>query len=129
MDEYQDVNLAQYRLLRLLTGADADVDAANLCVIGDPDQAIYSFRGADRSYFLRFAADFPHAHTLRLEQNYRSTQLILNASTQVIAQASKRTASPIWSDFLEQTKVDIHTAPTDKAEAEYVVHQIEQMVG
>ena len=129
VDEYQDVNQAQYRLLRLLTGADADVDAANLCAIGDPDQAIYSFRGADRSYFLRFAADFPHAHTLRLEQNYRSTQLILNASTQVIAQASERTASHIWSDFLEQTKVDIHAAPTDKAEAEYVVHQIEQMVG
>ncbi|MEZ4708515.1 MAG: UvrD-helicase domain-containing protein [Caldilineaceae bacterium] len=129
VDEYQDVNLAQYRLLRLLTGADAGVSPANLCVIGDPDQAIYSFRGADRSYFLRFAEDFPDARSLRLAQNYRSTQLILDASTQVIARAPERDESMIWSEFLEQTKVDIHAAPSDKAEAEYVVHQIEQMVG
>lgn len=129
VDEYQDVNYAQYRLLRLLTGERTEAAAVNLCVIGDPDQAIYSFRGADRSYFLRFQEDFPHAQLLRLEQNYRSTQLILNASTQVIARAAERQAAPIWSEFLEQTKVEIHAAPTDKAEAEYVVHQIEQMVG
>jgi len=124
VDEYQDINLAQYRLLRLLTAA-----GANLCAIGDPDQAIYGFRGADRHYFLTFQQDFPGAKVLHLSQNYRSTQLILDASNQVITKSADRTALKIWSDFLDQTKLDIHAAPTDKAEAEYVVHQIEQMVG
>ncbi len=124
VDEYQDINLAQYRLLQLLTAA-----GANLCAIGDPDQAIYGFRGADRGYFLRFEQDFPDATRLYLRQNYRSTQLILDASTQVIAKESNRAAQLIWSDTLDPTKVDIYPAPTDKAEAEYVVHQIEQMVG
>ncbi|MCX6048407.1 MAG: UvrD-helicase domain-containing protein [Chloroflexi bacterium] len=124
VDEYQDINLAQYRLLRFLTAA-----GANLCAIGDPDQAIYGFRGANRAYFATFPQDFPGAQSLRLDQNYRSTQLILNASGQVMAKGTDREASLIWSDFFDQTKLDIHTAPTDKAEAEYVVHQIEQMVG
>ncbi|MFN8485948.1 MAG: UvrD-helicase domain-containing protein [Caldilineaceae bacterium] len=124
VDEYQDINLAQYRLLRLLTDG-----GANLCAIGDPDQAIYGFRGADRRYFLTFQQDFPGAQLLHLSQNYRSTQLILDASNQVITKSADRTALKIWSDFLDQTKLDIHAAPTDKAEAEYVVHQIEQMVG
>ncbi len=124
VDEYQDVNAAQYRLLQLLTEGEA-----NLCVIGDPDQAIYGFRGADRNYFLRFAEDYPSAVTLNLSQNYRSTQNILNAAQQVISQEPDREAVDIWSDFVQQTKLDIHDAPTDKAEAEYVVHQIEQLVG
>ena len=124
VDEYQDINLAQYRLLQMLTAA-----GANLCAIGDPDQAIYGFRGADRGYFLRFEQDFPTATRLYLRQNYRSTQLILDASTQVIAKESNRAAQLIWSETLDPTKVDIYPAPTDKAEAEYVVHQIEQMVG
>jgi len=124
VDEYQDINLAQYRLLQLLTAA-----GANLCAIGDPDQAIYGFRGADRGYFLRFEQDFPAATRLHLRQNYRSTQLILDASTQVIAKENNRAAQLIWSETLDPTKVDIYPAPTDKAEAEYVVHQIEQMVG
>lgn len=124
VDEYQDINLAQYRLLRLLTAG-----GANLCAIGDPDQAIYSFRGADRTYFLQFQSDFPDAHLLRLTQNYRSTQLLLEASSQVIAGNADGARLKLWSDFFDQTKLDIHPAPTDKAEAEYVVHQIEQMVG
>lgn len=124
VDEYQDVNLAQYRLLRLLTPA-----GANLCVIGDPDQAIYGFRGADRRYFLSFEQDFPGAHALSLDQNYRSTQLILDAAAQVIARNPDRRAVKMFSDFIEQVKLDVHPAPTDKAEAEYIVHQIEQMVG
>ena len=124
VDEYQDVNPAQYRLLRLLTAG-----GANLCVIGDPDQAIYGFRGADRRYFLQFEQDYPGAVTLHLSHNYRSTQMILDAATQVIARNADRQALAILADFADEVKLDVYRAPTDKAEAEYVVHQIEQMVG
>jgi superfamily I DNA/RNA helicase len=123
VDEYQDINLAQYRLLRLLTPP-----TTNLCAIGDPDQAIYGFRGASQAYFLKFQEDFPAAKTIHLSQNYRSTQLILEASGQVIAKSAGERLK-IWSEFLDQTRLDIYQAPTDKAEAEYVVHQIEQMIG
>jgi len=124
VDEYQDVNLAQYRLLRLLTAG-----CANLCAIGDPDQAIYGFRGADRTYFLQFHEDYPQAETLHLSQNYRSTQSILRAARQVIIQDEMQDTLEIWSEIVDQARLDTYGAPTDKAEAEYVVHQIEQMVG
>lgn len=124
VDEYQDINLAQYRLLRLLAGPQA-----NLCVIGDPDQAIYGFRGAKVEYFRHFRQDYPGAVVLPLSQNYRSTQLILDASSQVIARSAAAERVKTWSEFLDQTRLDIYHAPTDKAEAEYVVHQIEKMVG
>ncbi len=133
VDEYQDVNLAQYKLLRLLTPPET-----NLCAIGDPNQAIYGFRGANRSYFLRFQEDYPTAKTLHLSQNYRSTQLILEASGQVIAadddlndvvDDSSAESSQIWSAFADKTRLEIYQAPTDKAEAEYIVHQIEKLVG
>jgi len=124
VDEYQDINFAQYRLLRLLAAG-----GANLCVIGDPDQAIYAFRGADRRYFLSFQQDYPEAKMLRLSQNYRSTQVILDAATQVIAGSADREAVQIWSNFVDQVKLDVYQAATDKAEAEYVVHQIERMMG
>ena len=124
VDEYQDVNLAQVRLLRLLTA-----DGANLCAIGDPDQAIYGFRGADHRHFLAFAQEYPGAKILRLQQSYRSPQSLLNAAVQVIARSPDHSALALWSDFAEQIKLDVYQAPTDKAEAEYVVHRIEQMVG
>lgn len=124
VDEYQDLNFAQYRLLKLLKTPDV-----NLCVIGDPDQAIYGFRGAKREYFLKFQEDFPDAKRLQLTQNYRSTQMILNASRQVIARSPDRVSQEIWSEFVSQTKLEIYHAPTYKAEAEYVVHQVEKMVG
>lgn len=124
VDEYQDINLAQYRLLRLLTAPET-----NLCAIGDPDQTIYGFRGASHEYFLNFQEDFPEARVIHLSQNYRSTQLILDASSQVIAMSIAVERIKIWSEFLDQTKLDIYQAPTDKAEAEYVVHQVEKMVG
>lgn len=128
VDEYQDVNLAQYRLLRLLAGG-----GANVCVIGDPDQAIYGFRGADRRFFFTFQQDYPDAQVLSLRQNYRSTQLILDAAMQVIDRAGGERpalqAVAALADFAEQVKLEVYAAPTDKAEAEYVVHQIEQMVG
>jgi DNA helicase II / ATP-dependent DNA helicase PcrA len=124
VDEYQDVNAAQYRLLRLLAG-----EGVNLCVIGDPDQAIYGFRGADHRYFLRFAQDYPGAVRLSLSRNYRSSQRILDAASQVIARNPDRNSVEILAEFADEVKLDIYRAPTDKAEAEYVVHQIEQMVG
>lgn len=124
VDEYQDINLAQYRLLRLLAGPET-----NLCAIGDPAQAIYGFRGADRAYFLTFTQDFPEAKALYLSQNYRSTQLILDASGQVIGKAPERQPVELWSEVLDPTRIEVYQAPTEKAEAEYVVHQIERMVG
>ena len=112
VDEYQDINQAQYRLLRLLTGPES-----NLCVIGDPDQAIYGFRGADRTYFLQFQQDFIGARTIQLEQNYRSTQLILDASGQVIEKDDERKARNLWSEIIDPTRLTIYKAPTAKAEA------------
>ena len=124
VDEYQDVNAAQYRLLRLLADG-----GANLCVIGDPDQAIYGFRGADHRYFLAFGDDFPGARHLRLDRNYRSAQGILNAAAQVIARNPDHRATALTADFAAQVKLEVYRAPTDRAEAEYVVHQVERMVG
>ncbi|MCC6167274.1 MAG: UvrD-helicase domain-containing protein [Caldilineaceae bacterium] len=124
VDEYQDVNLAQVRLLRLLAAG-----GANLCAIGDPDQAIYGFRGADHRYFLSFQAEYPGARVVQLRQSYRSPQALLDAAGQVIAHNPDRAALRLWSDFAGAVKLDTYQASTDRAEAEYVVHRIEQMVG
>ena len=124
VDEYQDVNAGQYRLLRLLAAG-----GANLCVIGDPDQAIYGFRGADHRYFLSFAGDLPGAKQLQLERNYRSAQAILDAAAQVIAHNPDHQAEELIADFADQVKLDVYRAPTDSAEAEHVVHQVERMMG
>ena len=124
VDEYQDVNAAQYRFLRLLAGG-----GANVCVIGDPDQAIYGFRGADHRYFLAFGDDFPGARRLHLDRNYRSAQGILNAAGQVIAHNPDHQATALTADFAAQVKLEVYRAPTDRAEAEYVVHQVERLVG
>ena len=124
VDEYQDINLAQYRLLRLLTGPEV-----NLCAIGDPDQAIYGFRGADRGYFLRFQQDFPQAQVLHLTRNYRSTQSILAASGQVIAHNPDSRRLELTTAANDPFKLTVYATPTDKAEAEYVVHSVEQMMG
>jgi DNA helicase-2/ATP-dependent DNA helicase PcrA len=124
VDEYQDINLAQYRLLRLLAGPET-----NLCAIGDPDQAIYGFRGADRAYFLSFTQDFPGAKTLHLSQNYRSTQLILDASSQVIAKSPASQLLHLHSNIIDPTRLELYQALTEQAEAEYVVHQIEKALG
>jgi len=164
VDEYQDVNAAQVRFLRLLSasgandvGAANDVRVANVCVIGDPDQAIYGFRGADRRYFLSFLSDYPGSVCLRLAENYRSTQTILDAALQVIERGRQGSwpqrpgdagetgagstgrlplrAAKIFVTYSEPetgqalSLLDVHDSPTDRAEAEYVVHQIEQMIG
>ena len=122
VDEFQDVDEAQYRLLRLLAP-----EGANLCVIGDPDQAIYGFRGADASCFDRFRADYPDAKIVRLTHNYRSSGTIVAAASQVIAAGEERPLAAIVRDMHE--KIAIHAAPTERAEAEFVVQTIEQMIG
>jgi uncharacterized protein (TIGR00375 family) len=126
VDEYQDVDELQYRLLRLLTTPDA-----NLCVIGDPDQAIYGFRGADVGFFLRFATDFPGATTVRLTRNYRSSPAIVAGALQAIAPstlvAGRELAAMAGQDA--PARITIHQAPSDLAEAEFVVQTVDRLLG
>ena len=123
IDEYQDIDALQYRLIRLLAPADG-----NLCAIGDPDQAIYSFRGADVGFFKRFEQDYPAARVVRLKHSYRCTRKILDASAQVMA-GSGPIEERLEALLDSPDRIVIHEAPTDKAEAEFVVHTIEQLLG
>jgi superfamily I DNA/RNA helicase len=123
VDEFQDLDEQQYRLLRLLAPADA-----NLCVIGDPDQAIYGFRGAEASYFDRFQSDYPNETTVRLPRNYRSSATIVTASTQVMA--AGRPATRIIEIVRDMhRRISIHAATSERAEAEFVVATIERLIG
>ena len=122
VDEFQDLDVQQYRLLRLLAP-----DQANLCVIGDADQAIYGFRGADAGCFRRFADDYPDARTVRLAHNYRSNGTIVTASSQVIGSENSAEAARLVRDMA--ARITIHKARSEAAEAEFVVHSIEQMIG
>jgi len=124
VDEYQDVDENQYRFVRLLAPSDGDV-----CAIGDPDQAIYGFRGADVRFFLRFQEDFPSARIARLGRNYRSHRPIVEAAKQVIAPQTL-VADRRLDAFLDGPhRVCIHRAAGERAEAEFVVAEIERMVG
>jgi ATP-dependent DNA helicase UvrD/PcrA len=125
VDEYQDVNQAQYRLVRLL----CPEPEADLCVIGDPDQAIYAFRGADPRYFLRFAEDYPRARRLALDRSYRTSRALLEAAQQVIQHNRSHPAEArTWSRAPGDPQVLINPCPTAAAEAEQVVHAVERMV-
>ncbi len=125
VDEYQDVNYAQNRLVRLLAPPMHDI-----CVIGDPDQAIYGFRGADVRYFHGFSRDYPGVKTICLNQNYRSAETILRASGQVIrTDKANRGEKGIWSGIRGAKTLTISQLPTERAEAEYVVKTIEEEVG
>jgi DNA helicase II / ATP-dependent DNA helicase PcrA len=123
VDEFQDVDVRQYRLLTLI----APPPSGNLCVIGDPHQAIYGFRGADTSCFDRFHSDYPGAATVALKRNYRSSGTIVAASSQVIAEKDSEPIAEIVRDMHE--RIAIHAAPTERAEAEFVVATIEQTIG
>ncbi|MEV0722172.1 UvrD-helicase domain-containing protein [Micromonospora purpureochromogenes] len=126
VDEYQDVDAVQYELLRLLSPADG-----NLCAIGDPDQAIYSFRGADVGYFLRFSQDFTDARLVRLNRNYRSSAPILAAAVQTIAPSSLvrgRRLDPARLDP-EAPLVGRYPAASVADEADFVVRTIDELVG
>ncbi|MEU7618034.1 UvrD-helicase domain-containing protein [Micromonospora rifamycinica] len=126
VDEYQDVDPVQYDLLRLLSPADG-----NLCAIGDPDQAIYSFRGADVGYFLRFSEDFTDARLVRLNRNYRSSAPILAAAVQAIAPSSLvrgRRLDPARLDP-EAPLVGRYPAASVADEADFVVRTVDDLVG
>ncbi len=126
VDEYQDVDAAQYELLRLLVPADG-----NLCAIGDPDQAIYSFRGADVAFFLRFARDFHDARVVRLTRNYRSSAPIVAAAVQAIAPSTLvpgRRLDPARLDP-EAVPIGLYPAASAADEADFVVRTIDELVG
>jgi DNA helicase-2/ATP-dependent DNA helicase PcrA len=119
VDEYQDTNHAQYLLVKLLSGKDG-----NLCVVGDDDQSIYKFRGATIENILSFEKTFPHAKVIRLEQNYRSTQTILNAANAVIANNQERKGKTLWTQNPVGEKIQTHTAINEQDEADYIGKQI-----
>ncbi len=123
VDEYQDTNHAQYRLLQLLAG-----DHRNLAVVGDDSQSVYGFRGADIRNILDFQDDFPDAATVKLEQNYRSTQTILSAANAVIAHNREQMKKTLWTDLGEGDKIIVRELDDEHAEARYVAGEIERLV-
>ena len=112
IDEYQDTNRPQYELMRLLAG-----ERHNVCAVGDEDQSIYSWRGADIRNILEFERDFPEAKIIRLEQNYRSTQNILQAASAVVANNLRRKGKNLWTSRQGGTKVGYYEAPDGENEA------------
>ncbi len=125
IDEYQDIDPLQYALIRLLAPANG-----NLCAIGDPDQSIYGFRGADVGFFLRFRQDYPGARIVHLTRNYRSSRILVEAACQAIRPTSlvpDRRLVAVNSGFSE--RVVLQRAATERAEAELVVHTLERLFG
>lgn len=119
VDEYQDTNVAQYRLIALLAG-----DNGNLCVVGDDDQSIYRFRGATIENILNFEKQYPGSVVIRLEQNYRSTENILNAANAVIKNNSQRKDKALWSDLGEGEKIKCCNFDSEIAESRFVADTI-----
>jgi DNA helicase II / ATP-dependent DNA helicase PcrA len=123
VDEYQDTNRPQYELMRLLAG-----DRHNVCAVGDEDQSIYSWRGADIRNILEFEKDFPEAKIIRLEQNYRSTQNILQAASAVVANNVRRKGKNLWTSRQGGTKVGYYEAPDGENEALFAADSIAKYV-
>ena len=136
VDEYQDTNHAQYTLVRELVGAlqrararapRAAVPTAELCVVGDADQSIYAFRGADIRNILAFEEDFPDAKVVLLEQNYRSTQTILTAANAVIAKNEGRKDKRLWTDAGDGEQVIGYVADNEHDEAAFVAQEVDRL--
>ncbi len=123
VDEFQDTNQVQYRLLRAIAGAHQ-----NLCVVGDDDQSIYRWRGADRRHILEFRREFPGATIIKLEQNYRSTQRILRAANAVIARNVDREPKALWTENEEGPKVVVVRCTDEHDEARMVVRAVHELV-
>lgn len=123
IDEYQDTNTVQYAIARLLAG-----DAQNICAVGDIDQNIYSWRGADISNVLQFEKHFPGARTVLLEENYRSTQTIIAASNAVIAKNANRVEKEVFTQNNEGETIDLYAAMTGADEAEYVARTAKKCI-
>jgi len=123
VDEFQDTNMAQYRLVRLWGDY-----YRNLCVVGDEDQGIYRFRGADIRNILSFQKDYPDAHVIKLEQNYRSTQTILNAAQGVIKPVRQRTPKRLWTDKGSGLPITVFEAYNEQEEAQFVAQEVQRLV-
>lgn len=123
VDEYQDTNHAQYILVKLLAAKHQ-----NVCVVGDEDQSIYSFRGADIRNILDFERDYPHATVIKLEENYRSTQSILEAANQVISHNLSRKSKRLWTRNSRGSPVRLFAAPDEQTEAGFVAAEIERRI-
>src|SRR6266550_5643033 len=123
VDEYQDTNHAQYRLLQLLAG-----EHRNLFAVGDPDQSIYAFRGADIRNILEFERDFPGTRTIPLEQNYRSTNTILRSANHVIANNRERKPKNLFSELGEGDPVRVYEVEDEHAEARFVAAEMAGLV-
>jgi DNA helicase-2/ATP-dependent DNA helicase PcrA len=119
IDEYQDTNRPQYELMRMLAG-----ERHNVCAVGDEDQSIYSWRGADIRNILEFEKDFPEAKIIRLEQNYRSTQNILQAASTVVANNIRRKGKNLWTSRQGGTKIGYYEAPDGENEALFAADHI-----
>lgn len=120
VDEYQDTNQPQYQLIRMLAA-----HYHNICVVGDDDQSIYGWRGADLQNILGFETDYPDATVIRLEQNYRSTQTILDAANAVIERNVARKKKKLWTEAGMGSKIQLYSAWSDRDEADYVCRSIE----
>ena len=120
VDEYQDTNRPQYELMKLLAG-----EAKNVCAVGDEDQSIYSWRGADIRNILEFEKDFPNARIVRLEQNYRSTQIILEAAGAVVANNLRRKGKKLWTDRQGGSLIGYYEAPDGENEALFIADRIQ----
>jgi DNA helicase-2/ATP-dependent DNA helicase PcrA len=123
VDEYQDVNAAQYRLIALLAGYHG-----NVTVVGDDDQSIYSWRGSDYRMILRFEEDFPGAKTFKLEENYRSTRRILEAANALVANNRSRAPKKLFTSRDEGEPITLYPAATERDEARYVVEKVKSLV-
>lgn len=122
IDEYQDTNRAQYVLTKLLAGG-----SRNLCVVGDDDQSVYRWRGADIQNILNFESDYAGCKVIRLEQNYRSTKNILHIANQVISHNSGRKGKSLWTDNAAGGKAVVYVAQDEKDEARYAIGEIMRM--
>ncbi|WP_297080853.1 UvrD-helicase domain-containing protein [uncultured Demequina sp.] len=130
VDEYQDTNHAQYVLVRELVGPadDASLPPGELTVVGDADQSIYAFRGATIRNILEFEKDYPNAHIVRLEQNYRSTQNILSAANAVIANNEGRPPKNLWTDAGAGERIQGYAGENEQEEAQYIADEIARLI-
>ena len=124
VDEYQDTNRPQYELMKLLAG-----EHKNVCAVGDEDQSIYSWRGADIRNILEFERDFPDARIIRLEQNYRSTQIILEAAGAVVANNIRRKGKKLWTERQGGSLIGYYEAPDGENEALFIADKIQAFLG
>jgi len=121
IDEYQDTNRPQYELMKLLAGS-----SGNVCVVGDEDQSIYSWRGADIKNILEFEKDFPGTRTIRLEQNYRSTQMILEGASAVVGHNTQRKGKNLWTAREGGSLIGYYEAPDGENEALFIADRVQR---